>query len=30
VSFFWGLQILLAVLVSHLLRGNKVVAAAKD
>jgi uncharacterized protein len=28
VSFFWGLQILLAVLVSHLLRGNKVVAAA--
>jgi uncharacterized protein len=28
VSFFWGLQILLAVLVSHLLRGNKVVAGA--
>jgi len=28
VSFFWGLQILLAVLVSHLVRGNKVVAAA--
>jgi len=28
VSFFWGLQILLAVLVSHLVRGNKVVAGA--
>lgn len=28
VSFFWGLQILLAVLGSYLLRGNKVVAAA--
>jgi uncharacterized protein (DUF2062 family) len=28
VSFFWGLQILLAVLVSYLARGNKVVAAA--
>jgi hypothetical protein len=28
VSFFWGLQIVLAVLVSHLVRGNKVVAAA--
>jgi uncharacterized protein len=28
MSFFWGLQILLAVLFSHLLRGNKVVAAA--
>ncbi len=28
VSFFWGLQIALAVLVSHLARGNKVVAAA--
>jgi hypothetical protein len=28
VSFFWGLQIALAVLVSHLVRGNKVVAAA--
>jgi uncharacterized protein len=28
VSFFWGLQILLAVLVSFLVRGNKVVAAA--
>ena len=28
VSFFWGLQIALAVLASHLLRGNKVVAAA--
>ncbi len=27
VSFFWGLQIALAVLVAHLLRGNKVVAA---
>jgi uncharacterized protein len=28
VSFFWGLQIALAVLVSHLVRGNKVVAAS--
>jgi hypothetical protein len=28
VSFFWGLQIVLAVGVSYLLRGNKVVAAA--
>jgi uncharacterized protein len=28
VSFFWGLQIALAVLFSYLLRGNKVVAAA--
>lgn len=28
VSFFWGLQIALAVLVSHMVRGNKVVAAA--
>jgi uncharacterized protein (DUF2062 family) len=28
VSFFWGLQILLAVLASLLVRGNKVVAAA--
>jgi uncharacterized protein len=28
VSFFWGLQIALALLVSHLVRGNKVVAAA--
>jgi uncharacterized protein (DUF2062 family) len=28
VSFFWGLQIALSVLVSHLVRGNKVVAAA--
>jgi uncharacterized protein len=28
VSFFWGLQILLAIFVSHLLRGNKVLAAA--
>jgi uncharacterized protein len=28
VSFFWGLQILLAVLASYLVRGNKVVAAA--
>jgi uncharacterized protein (DUF2062 family) len=28
VSFFWGLQILLAVLFSHLVRGNKVVAGA--
>jgi uncharacterized protein (DUF2062 family) len=28
VSFFWGLQIALAVLVSYLVRGNKVVAAA--
>lgn len=28
VSFFWGLQILLAVLASCLVRGNKVVAAA--
>ncbi|MBN1607899.1 MAG: DUF2062 domain-containing protein [Polyangiaceae bacterium] len=27
-SFFWGLQIALAVLVSYLVRGNKVVAAA--
>lgn len=27
VSFFWGLQILLAVLASYLVRGNKVVAA---
>lgn len=27
-SFFWGLQIALAVLVAHLVRGNKVVAAA--
>jgi uncharacterized protein (DUF2062 family) len=25
VSFLWGLQIALAVLFSHLLRGNKVV-----
>jgi len=28
VSFFWGLQIALAVLVSHLVRGNKVIAGA--
>ena len=28
VSFFWGLQLALAVLVSYLVRGNKVVAAA--
>lgn len=28
VSFFWGLQILFAVLASILVRGNKVVAAA--
>jgi uncharacterized protein len=28
VSLLWGLQILLAVLASHLLRGNKVLAAA--
>ena len=28
VSFFWGLQIALAVLASWLLRGNKVIAAA--
>ena len=28
VSFFWGFQIALAVLVSYLVRGNKVVAAA--
>lgn len=28
VSFFWGLQILLAVLISHFMRGNKVIAAA--
>ncbi|MBN1655709.1 MAG: DUF2062 domain-containing protein [Deltaproteobacteria bacterium] len=28
VSFFWGFQIVLAVLVSFLIRGNKVVAAA--
>jgi uncharacterized protein len=28
VSFFWGLQIALAVLVAYLIRGNKVVAAA--
>jgi uncharacterized protein len=28
VSFFWGLQIVLAVGVSHLVRGNKIVAAA--
>ena len=28
VSFFWGLQIALAVLASYLLRGNKVLAAA--
>jgi uncharacterized protein (DUF2062 family) len=28
VSFFWGLQIALAVLFAYLLRGNKVVAAA--
>lgn len=28
VSFFWGMQILLAIFVSHLLRGNKVLAAA--
>src|SRR5512140_3497991 len=28
VSFLWGLQIVLAVVVAHLLRGNKVIAAA--
>jgi uncharacterized protein (DUF2062 family) len=28
VSIFWGLQIALAVLASHLLRGNKLLAAA--
>lgn len=28
VSLLWGLQIVLAVVVSHLLRGNKLVAAA--
>lgn len=28
VSFLWGLQIVLAVLASYLVRGNKVVAAA--
>ena len=28
VSAFWGLQVVLAILFSHLLRGNKVVAAA--
>jgi uncharacterized protein (DUF2062 family) len=28
VSLLWGLQILLAVLVSHFVRGNKVLAAA--
>lgn len=28
ISFLWGLQIALAVLVSHLLRGNKMLAAA--
>jgi uncharacterized protein len=28
VSFLWGLQIVLAVAVAHLLRGNKVIAAA--
>ena len=28
VSIFWGLQILLAIGVSHLFRGNKVVAGA--
>ena len=28
VSFFWGLQIALAVIASYLVRGNKVVAAA--
>lgn len=28
VSFFWGFQIVLAVLVSSLMRGNRVVAAA--
>ena len=27
-SFFWGFQIAFAVLVSHLVRGNKMVAAA--
>ena len=27
VSLFWGLQLMLAVLASHLVRGNKVVAA---
>jgi uncharacterized protein (DUF2062 family) len=28
VSFFWGLQVVLAIVVSHWVRGNKVVAAA--
>jgi len=28
VSFFWGFQLVLAVLVSYLIRGNRVVAAA--
>ena len=28
VSLFWGFQIILAVTVSHFLRGNKVIAAA--
>jgi uncharacterized protein (DUF2062 family) len=28
VSIFWGLQIVLAVLASHLLRGNKLIAGA--
>jgi uncharacterized protein (DUF2062 family) len=28
VSFFWGFQIVLAVLTSYMVRGNKVVAAA--
>jgi uncharacterized protein len=28
VSFFWGLQILLAIIGAQLLRGNKVVAAS--
>ena len=28
VSFIWGLQFLLAIFFSHLMRGNKVVAAA--
>lgn len=28
VSFFWGFQILMAIVMSHLLRGNKMIAAA--
>jgi uncharacterized protein len=28
VSFFWGFQILLAIVISYLLRGNKIIAVA--